>query len=590
MACQTNPVALENACSTWFQRYSKTLLFIILMLAALLRFIDPGQSPPGLNQDEAASAWSAYCLLKTGKDYAGASWPIYYMRNVGGNSNTLLTYMTIPFQVIGGLNVYTTRLPVAFAGVFTVWLIYFVAKKLFDTGTGLAAATLLALNPWHLQQSRWGHDGAIAPLLGLVPLAGMLWANLPVSNDKNNSPRPVIAGISGILAGVVCFGYFPVRLFVPVFIFALTVFNLPNWWKTIKTRKGTLAVALFIIGFAAIFGQLLYLHIFYPEGIGRHASFQSHWVGSASLMDSLKNVPLRYIQHFGPDFLFIRGDHFIIQGPPVGGQFHWYELPLMICGTILVLRRFITSASLRTVAAFVLAYPIGDSLGWGLLSIHALRSAPGLCALVLLSAVGLTAVVRWLWKLNPNTVWTAIILFAAFVIALNARFCYHFFGEYNRRMEVYHPYHVDLLEACDWLKPRFNDFDAVYITTNEMTMPYVITTVALSYDPKRWFSEPIEIAQTPPLGVESPCEWDFYLRYGKMHFIYDYAAFSFVELQKKFAPDKILLIVRPDEYTFLIEFEKLEKPGEFKLENPDEKIIHRIYGPDGQASLLLCRF
>jgi hypothetical protein len=300
-------------------------------------------------------------------------------------------------------------------------------------------------------------------------------------------------------------------------------------------------------------------------------------------------VPLRYIQHFGLDFLFIRGDHFVIQGPPVGGQFHWYEMPLMIFGAIGVLRRFTTSASLRTVAAFVVAYPISDSLGWGLLSIHALRSAPGLCALVLLSAVGFIAAVRWLWKQNPHDARTAIIVFAALVIALNARFFYHFYGEYNRRPEVYHPYHVDLLQACEWLKPRFDDFDAIYITTNDFTMPYVITTVALGYDPKRWFSEPIEIAKTPPNGVENPCEWDFYTRYGKMHFIYDYSAFSFVELQKKFAPGRILLIVRPDEYTALLDFEELERPGEFKLENPTEHIIHKIYDPDGNGALWLCK-
>ncbi len=577
MACQTNSVALENTCSTW-PRHNSKILIIILLLAALLRLINLGQSPPGLNQDEAANAWSAYCLLKTGEDYAGASWPIYYMRNLGGNSTTLFIYMMIPFQAIGGLNVYTARLPAVLAAVFTVWLIYFVAKKLFNTETGLAAAALLALNPWHLQQSRWGHEASLAPLLGLIPIAGMLWANLPVSNNKNNSPRPVIAGISGVLAGIGCFGYHSVRLFVPVFIFAIILFNMPLWWKTIKTRKGALAVTLFILGFAATFGQLLFLHIFHPEGIGRHASYQPYWVGSANLMDSLKNVSLRYIQHFGLDFLFIQGDHFVIQKPPVGGQFHWYEMPLMISGAILVLRRFKTSASLRTIAAFVLTYPIGDILGWRLLSIHALRSAPGLCALVLLSAVGLTAAVRWLWGKNPQYARTAIIVLAALVIGLNARFFYHFYGEFNRRTEVYHLYHADLIEACDWLKPRFDDFDAVYITTVGFNMPYVITTVALSYDPEKWFSEPIEI--------QTPGEFDIYTRYGKMHFLYDYSHFSIPELQEKFAPGRVLLIIRPDEFIMLVE---PEKPYEFKLENHAEQIVHRIHRPDGMDVLWLCR-
>jgi hypothetical protein len=121
-------------------------------------------------------------------------------------------------------------------------------------------------------------------------------------------------------------------------------------------------------------------------------------------------------------------------------------------------------------------------------------------------------------------------------------------------------------------------------------MPYVVSAVALDYDPKKWFSEPIEISPTPPPGFDSPSEWDYYMRYGKMHFIYDYSTFSFVDIQKEFAPGRILLIVRPDEFNALIEFEKLLKPDEFKIENPSQYIIHRIYSPDNEETLLLCRF
>jgi hypothetical protein len=113
-------------------------------------------------------------------------------------------------------------------------------------------------------------------------------------------------------------------------------------------------------------------------------------------------------------------------------------------------------------------------------------------------------------------------------------------------------------------------------------MPYVITTVALSYDPVKWFSGPIEFY--------TPDEWDHYTRYGKMHFIYDYSTFSFTELQKKFTPGRLLFILRPDEYIALIEREKRERPDEFKLENSAERVIHKIYSPEGNEVLWLCRF
>ena len=219
--------------------------------------LQPKEAPPGLNQDEAANAWSAYCLLKTGKDYYyRTSWPLFYVRNVGGNSSTLYVYLMMPFQAIGGLNIYTMRLPAAVAGVLAVWLTFYVGRRLFGTAAALAAAALLAVNPWHLQHSRNGLESSITPLCSIAPLALLLWAGL-LSGDKNKttSPRPLVAAIGGLLTGIGCFGHWEVRLFVPVFLFLIVLFTLPSWWRTIKTKKGALAIVLFILGFAATWGR-----------------------------------------------------------------------------------------------------------------------------------------------------------------------------------------------------------------------------------------------------------------------------------------------------------------------------------------------
>jgi hypothetical protein len=124
--------------------------------------------------------------------------------------------------------------------------------------------------------------------------------------------------------------------------------------------------------------------------------------------------------------------------------------------------------------------------------------------------------------------------------------------------------HTDLVEACQWLRPRLGDFDAVYFTASNYNMPYVITTVALGYDPKKWFSE--------PLDVNTPGEWDFYTRYGKLYFLYDNSVLPFIK--EKHKDGRTLLIMRP---------------GELNLDNPQQQIIHRIIRPDGEAVLLICK-
>ncbi|MBI5865790.1 MAG: hypothetical protein HZB38_15060, partial [Planctomycetes bacterium] len=48
------------------------MLVAILLLAAALRLAGLTTVPPGLNQDEAANAWNAWCLLKSGHDQHGA--------------------------------------------------------------------------------------------------------------------------------------------------------------------------------------------------------------------------------------------------------------------------------------------------------------------------------------------------------------------------------------------------------------------------------------------------------------------------------------------------------------------------------------
>jgi 4-amino-4-deoxy-L-arabinose transferase-like glycosyltransferase len=547
------------------------ILLLILLVAGFLRLVYFGDSPPGLNPDEATNAWNAWCLLKTGKDQVGVSWPVFYTRGLGGNNTTLYIYLLIPFQAIGGMNVTTTRLPAAAGGILTVLLIYYVGRRLFDWKTGLAAAGLLALNPWHIQQSRWGHEASINALLGLAPLVMLLWANMPVCDNVSGRPRPVIAGLAGAIAGICCYGYHAVRVFIPVFLFAIVLVTLPGWVRCLRTRVGALAIFAFIAGFAVTFGPLAWQHIFYPAEIGRHALYQKmYWAKSDSISTFLKNVAGRYFPHYGLDFLFIKGDPFIIQSPPNMGQFHWYELPIMVVGLITIVRRFRKSASARVLLAFVLVYPVGDILCpvWGM---HALRSAPGLCGLVLLGAAGAAGATRWLWKWNRKTTEKVIIAFVVAVIILNVKFLHDFYGKYNREDKIWESYHIDLLEACKWLRPRLNDFDAVFCTKTKMNMPYIVSLVALEWEPGRWFNEPRDFTT---IG-----EWDYCIRHGKMYFMTarfdsmsDFVGSAFSNAG--YRPGGVLLIIRPNE---------------MYIKDPKRQILHRVIGPHGKETLWLCR-
>jgi 4-amino-4-deoxy-L-arabinose transferase-like glycosyltransferase len=549
----------EDVCSVPSRFWTWVILLLILLLAASLRLYKLGQiSPPGLNQDEAVNAWNAWCLLKTGKDQVGVSWPIFYLRTLGSNNTPLYIYLMIPFFAVFGFSIWSVRLVSAVFGILCIPVIYYTGYRLFDRRVGLMAALLLALNPWHLYINRVAYDSGICPLLGIVPLAAMLWAGMPVSDDEKYVPRPLIAVFAGAATGISCYGYWAARIFIPAFLGLAVLISIPALWASAKTRKGLLAIAVFGVVFFAFFGPLVWQHIFHSEGIARHG-YDKSWLGPEPLPAAIKNVVIHYIKHFSPIFLFMRSDIRSIQFPP--RLFHWYMFPIMFLGLIVLVRNFSSSRSARTLLAFVLAYPVGDLFIQPIAFLTPLRSSPGLCGLILLAAVGAVDAGKWIWQKNRKTALSVFLAFAAVVVGLNAKYLHYFYGEYNRRPAVYHFNHADLAEACRWLKPRFDEFDAILCTTTFLNMPYVVTLVALDYDPHRWFSE----ERTWFTDVE----FDYYTRYGKMYFMYPPAASQMLKSLPRKA--RILFIVRP---------------GELGLKNP----IHQIYRPyDGEPALWMCQ-
>jgi 4-amino-4-deoxy-L-arabinose transferase-like glycosyltransferase len=526
-------------------RWRMVALLAILLLAAGLRLARLNQSPPGMQVDEASNTWNAYCLLKTGRDAAGVRWPILYTKSFGANVSTLFLYALIPFQALGGMNVWTTRLPGALGGVLSVWLLYYIGKSLFGTWVGLVAAALLAVNPWHLLESRWGHEATLVPLLVTAPLAAFLWAGLPLG-DKERQPQPWRAAVAGALTGIACYGYPAVRIFLPVFLITLVMVNWRAWLKLADTRHGQLSAAALIFAGLVILGPLLWAHLTKPE-INKRNTVTRVWQATDSTGEKMLKVLNRYPPHFGLDFLFLRGDGDIALSSPRGvGLFHWYELPLLLLGFVTVLWFSKTSRAARLLLIWILLYPVADLFN-SHQTAHALRSLPGLCGLVLLAAVGAVQVGWQLWQWNRAKAGVIACALLLVMLWLNISFLSYFYTDFNRQPEKQLIYYTDLLEACAWLKPRLHAVDAVYITTKYMTHPYIYTLVAFAYEPQQWFNEQRKMFEGPLANGaykdETICQ-----NYGKLHFIFDNAIQPpLPKLKQNGKDDHLVFIVRPGE-------------------------------------------
>jgi hypothetical protein len=268
-------------------------------------------------------------------------------------------------------------------------------------------------------------------------------------------------------------------------------------------------------------------------------------------------VARRWAEHFHPDFLFVRGDLFEIMKPIGQGEFGWYVLPLLLAGlaaTITGLRR---SRAARVMLALLVAYPAGDVIS-RYMSVHTLRAAPGASTLVLLGAWGAATIGAWLARRGRAALRIGVAALLVAGLFFDGRFLVRFFGEWNRRPEIYFNYHADLLQVARWLEPRLGSVDAVFCTTTGLNQPWSVMAVGTEHSPEQWFAEPREVREA---------EYDLTLRYGSMFFMYgDLWVPHLEELTKDGKPEQVLFIVRP---------------GELKLTNP----LYVVRGPDGRDAL-----
>lgn len=541
-------------------RVSALTIGLLTLLAALLRLFRLDHAPPGLNQDEAVNAWNAFCLLRTGKDMVGASWPVFYAHAIGDNRTTLLFYWLIPFQALGGLGVMGARAAVAVSGVLCVPLLYFVAARWFGRATALAAAALLAINPWHVGLSRLAIEAGILPLFGLGTLALMGIAGFPLADRGARPVRPGVAALAGIVGGIGCYGYWAQRLYFPALLALLLIFGARRWRDLLRTPRGPLALLLFALGLAATLGPLAWRHIVDPA-IAVRSEMTRLWEPDSPITEILGRVLERYAIHFGPGFLFARGDYHATAGPSGHGAFEWPLLPTMLIGLAVTLRRARGSAAHATLLALVLAYPVGDLVA-RYHGVHPFRSAPGIVGLALLAAVGAVGAVRWLARRHRALAWTVAALFCMTTALSDYRHYVEYIGAWPARPEVHRYFHADLIEACEWLRPRLREGDRVFWTTNRTNMPFAITLVGLGYDPRRW--------RTDEKDVREAGGWDGYVRYGNMYFLYG-------QLCRPYA-DALEANARADHAYFVV------RPHELGLKNP----VHVLLDPAGKESLWIC--
>lgn len=166
---------------------SKYILFLVLVLAFLVRFYQLGIVPSSLDWDEASNSYNAYSILKTGRDEYGKLLP-FANRSFDDYKPPLYMYLEVPAIALLGLNNISARIPSAFFGLFSVIFIYYLTKQLFkNEKLSLLSAALFAIEPWPSHFSRVGFEANIGLFFALSTFTFLLFSfddNFPVKKRK----------------------------------------------------------------------------------------------------------------------------------------------------------------------------------------------------------------------------------------------------------------------------------------------------------------------------------------------------------------------------------------------------------------------
>ncbi|MBI3379806.1 glycosyltransferase family 39 protein [Candidatus Gottesmanbacteria bacterium] len=315
------------------------LLGMIFLLGLILRFWNLKEAPPGLNRDEASIGYTAYSLLKTGKDEYGKSWPISF-KSFGDWKLPLYIYVDIPFINSLGMTDISVRLPSAIFGSLTVFIVYFLSKELFKKAEHLPllSAFLFSFSPWSIHLSRTASEANVAVFFTAL---GFLFY-LRTSNIWNQLLGTILLSLSLytyhanhiftplLFAGLVFFAWRKNRYLkthlIPIFIFCVLSFFIYS--QTLFSADKTKISGLFPVSDPSLVYEKVITdrlqHVKSPI-------FLSNLLHNKLLFITMSTLQ-NYIKSFSPEFLFITGGGNDQHNIPDFGNLYLWEAPFLILG------------------------------------------------------------------------------------------------------------------------------------------------------------------------------------------------------------------------------------------------------------------
>ncbi|MDO8503895.1 MAG: glycosyltransferase family 39 protein [bacterium] len=351
------------------------LLFVIILLGIITRGYKLGEAPAGLYIDEAGQGYSAYSILKTGKDEFGKTFPIVF-RSFTDFKTPVYIYLIVPLIPIFDLTSFTVRLPSFIFSILTLPIIFLLIRKISPKKVALPLALLttllLAISPWHVLFGRTNFECNVALFFFLAGVLAFYKA----------LEKPIFFIPSALLFAIAIPAYHSQRIVTPLMLLFLLSRHRKKIFSKTHPAKQDLAlpdkkyaIAGFIIGLLLLLPTLSValtpgflaraggLNIF---SYGKHpaAGYLSQYDG---FFGSVVNNPIflssqefgaLYLSYLSPRNMFILGDYGPRSSFPELGTFFIWQFPFYLYGLYLLLKKRELGELRALTLAFLLIAPI----------------------------------------------------------------------------------------------------------------------------------------------------------------------------------------------------------------------------------------
>lgn len=213
---------IDKAVDIFFSKdKTKLYLLIFFIIGFVLRLINVLNAPTGI--DASGHALQAIGFISSGK------------LTIWSQSTGLWHFLTDLSYKLFGLNDFGARFFVLVFGSLSIIMIFFVTKEMFGRKTGLIAAFLLAVSPFHISETIPEMD---AMTLFFVLLGMFIFVRALKQNKKN------LFLLAGIAIGTAMLVKLYSILYAPAFVLYAVYYS---WKYKIDKKTMTKNVAIFLI-------------------------------------------------------------------------------------------------------------------------------------------------------------------------------------------------------------------------------------------------------------------------------------------------------------------------------------------------------